>query len=374
MGQRATLWREAMERRVRPLWRSAPVKRSRRTLRRVPLLREIPGVRRRARRPASENDGDERVESHTTRIDEHLVQHVVRVRLFTRTFPTSNVWIVHDGDEAALIDAGFGDDASVRERIVHLEREMPALRVHTIAITHHHTDHSSGGRRLAEALGAEVTMNPLDEVLLHTPHESNEDLPDERDLAARSRVWRNEALATPVHRPIADGESFRVGRLTVRAVHTPGHTAGHNCYLVEETGVLFTGDTILGVGTSAIGPPPAGDMGQYLASLERIGTLGASLLAPGHGPVVRQPADKVRELIDHRLRRDRQILELVDRGYRSDRQIRRGLYPEIQSGLRRAARNQVRSHLARLGDLGTLRIQPGEREWKVERGDKATRT
>ena len=372
MGQRATLWREAIERRARPLWRSAPSKRTRRRLRGVPVVGELPGIRRRARGAAEDGDATEQVESHATRIDEHLVQHVVRVRLFTRTFPTSNVWILHDGDEAALIDAGFGDDASVGERIAYLARELPSLRVGTIAITHHHGDHSSGGRRLAEALGAEVAMNPLDEVLLHTPHESNEDLPDDTELAERSRRWREEALATPVHRPLADGESFRVGGLTVRAVHTPGHTAGHSCYLVEETGVLFTGDTILGVGTSAIGPPPAGDMGQYLASLERIGELGASLFAPGHGPVVREPAAKVRELIDHRLGRDRQILDLVDRGYASDRQIRRGLYPEIQSGLRRAARNQVRSHLARLAERGTLDVEQGEREWRVERARPAT--
>lgn len=373
MGQRATLWREAIERRARPLWRSTPSKRTRRRLRDIPLVGELPGIRRGARGAAKDGDATEQVESHATRIDEHLVQHVVRVRLFTRTFPTSNVWILHDGDEAALIDAGFGDNASVNERIAYLGRELPSLRVGTIAITHHHTDHSSGGRRLAEALGAKVAINPLDEVLLHTPHESNEDLPDEQELAERSQLWRTEALATPVHRPLADGESFRVGGLTVRAVHTPGHTAGHNCYLVEETGVLFTGDNILGVGTSAIGPPPAGDMGQYLASLERIGGLGASLFAPGHGPVVRDPAAKVRELIDHRLGRDRQILDLIDRGYTSDRQIRRGLYPEIQRGLRRAARNQVRAHLARLGDRGTLHVEPGERDWHVERETPATR-
>ncbi len=368
MGQQTTLWREAIERRARPLWRSTPAKRARRRLRSVPMLGKLPGIRRGKRGTPSDGDNStEQVESHATRIDKHLVQHVVRVRLFTRTFPTSNVWILHDGDDAALIDAGFGDDSSVSERIAYLGRELPSLRVGTIAITHHHADHSSGGRRLAEALDAEIAINPLDEILLHTPHESNEDLPDERELDERSMVWRKEALATPVHRPLADGESFRVGKLTVRAIHTPGHTAGHTCYLVEETGVLFTGDTILGVGTSAIGPPPAGDMGQYLASLERIGELGASIFAPGHGPIVRETDAKVRELIEHRLGRDRQILDLIDRGYHSDRQIRRGLYPEIQHGLRRAAHNQVRAHLVRLADLGTLRIEQGKQEWHVER-------
>ena len=118
---------------------------------------------------------------------------------------------------------------------------------------------------MREMLRAETAINPVDEVLLHTPpkpNEGNEDLPDEAELADRVEAWRAEALAAPIDRPLADGETFKVGRLTVRAVHTPGHTAGHNCYFVEELGILFTGDNVLGVGTSAISPPPHGDMQQ----------------------------------------------------------------------------------------------------------------
>lgn len=309
---------------------------------------------------------EERLETRVNVIDDdHLIQHVVLVRILSRTFPTSNVWVLHDGNEAALIDAGFGDEQSIEARVAYLIGELSHLNVKTIALTHHHFDHSSGGRRLRDALKADVAIHPIDEVLLHTPTDSNEDLPDEEDLAERAKVWREEAVNTPIDVTLADGDTFTVGSLTVRAVHTPGHTAGHNCYWVEQTGMLFTGDNVLGVGTSAIGPPPRGDMEQYLQSLLRMQELQSKLIAPGHGPVVTATHDKIQELLDHRATRDRQIVELIERGYTSDRQIRRALYPEIQKSLRRAARGQVRSHLARMVGQGVVTVTEREKHWEV---------
>ncbi len=310
------------------------------------------------------------IETRVSEVNEHLLQHIVVVRQFTKTFPTSNVWLLHDGNEAALIDAGFGDDLCIDARRQFFEGDGSNFNVRTIAFTHHHADHTSGGRRLRELLRAETAINPLDEVLLHTPPETwegNEDLPDDPELADRVRQWTQEALDTPIDRPLSDGETFKVGGLTVRAVHTPGHTAGHNSYFVEETLTLFTGDNILGVGTSAIGPPPRGDMQLYLDSLLRMRDLQAKLFAPGHGPVVTATDAKVQELIDHRGTRDRQIIGLIEKGYLTDRQIRRGLYPEIQKGLRRAAAGQVRAHLARMVGQGIVTVEEDDanRLWRV---------
>ena len=332
----------------------------RRAWNRLPLARL-----RRTAKPAKDEDAEEKIESRTNVINDHLTQHVVVVRQFTRTFPTSNVWVLHDGGEAMLIDAGFGDDQCIAERGGFFEREFEHLRFKTIAITHHHYDHSSGGRRLRDILRADVAINPIDEVLLHTPSESNADLPDEEEISKRAKLWHEEALNTPIDIPMQDGDTVKVGGLTVRAIHTPGHTAGHNCYWVEETQTLFTGDNVLGVGTSAIGPPPSGDMEQYLQSLLRMRELQSTLMAPGHGPVVHATAAKVQELIDHRHGRDRQIIDLIERGYESDRQIRRAIYPELQKGLLRAARGQIRSHLARLVGQGDVTVEEGEHEWKV---------
>lgn len=324
-----------------------------------------------ARKPVTKKaDAKETIESRVNVINDRLTQHVVVVKQFTRTFPTSNVWVLHDGREAALLDAGYGDQQSIGARSKFFTSEMSHLNFKTIAMTHHHYDHSSGARQLRALLKAETAINPIDEVLLHTPpapSQGNEDLPDEEDLAERVAAWRAEALATPIDHPLADGETFRVGRLTVQAVHTPGHTAGHNCYWVESLRILFTGDNILGVGTSAIGPPPAGDMKQYLDSLLRMRDLQASLFAPGHGPTVTATDAKVQELLDHRATRDRQIIDLIDRGYTTDGQIRRALYPEIQKGLRRAAGGQIRSHLAKMVGQGiaTVTQEDEGKVWRV---------
>lgn len=310
-------------------------------------------------------DDTPRVEAYAREVNEHLLQHVVVVRQFTRTFPTSNLWILRDGNDAALIDAGFGDALSIEQRRKFFEGDGSNFKVGTIAFTHHHIDHTSGGRQLRELLRAQTAINPLDEALLHRPIDPNapsgvDDLPDDHELRERAKVWHEESFNTPIDRPLPDGETFKVGGLTVRAVHTPGHTAGHNCYFVEETLTLFTGDNVLGVGTSAIGPPPHGNMQAYLDSLLRMRELQAKLFAPGHGPVVTATDAKIQELLDHRAVRDRQIIDLIDHGYTTDRQIRRALYPEIQRGLRRAAAGQVRSHLARMVGQGIVTVDESE--------------
>lgn len=317
------------------------------------------------------DDTQPKVETFARPINDNLMQHVVVVRQFSKTFPTSNLWILHDGNEAALIDAGFGDDLSIDNRRKFFEGDGSNFNVGTIAFTHHHSDHTSGGRKLRDILRANTAINPIDEALLHTPptesQNANEDLPDDKDLAERAKVWAEEALNTPIDIHLADGDTFKVGGLTVRAVHTPGHTAGHNCYFVEETMTLFTGDNVLGVGSSAIGPPPRGDMQAYLDSLLRMRELQAKLFAPGHGPVVTATDAKIQELVDHRATRDRQIIDLIDHGYLTDRQIRRALYPEIQKGLRRAASGQVRAHLARMVGQGIVRVEEADegKTWNV---------
>ena len=310
-------------------------------------------------------DEQERVETRVRQINDHLIQHVVTIKMFSRTFPTSNVWVLHDGNDAILVDAGYGDEQSIGARQAFFETELAEFNFSQIVISHHHFDHSSGGRQLRDVLKADTGMNPVDEVLLHTPSESNEDLPDDEEISKRAAVWHAEAMSTPIDVGLEDGATLAVGGLTVRAVHTPGHTAGHNCYFVPELGILFTGDNVLGVGTSAIGPPPRGDMTQYLASLVRMDELQSTLFAPGHGPVVTATREKIKELLDHRAVRERQIIDLIERGYETDRQLRRALYPEIQKGLRRAARGQVKAHLARLVGQGDVVVQEEGKVWRV---------
>jgi glyoxylase-like metal-dependent hydrolase (beta-lactamase superfamily II) len=123
---------------------------------------------------------------------------------------------------------------------------------------------------------------------------------------------------------------------------------------------LFTGDVVLGAGTTVI--PPDGDLGDYLASLRRILDLDLELIYPAHGPAIRNPHEKVRQYIAHRELRDRQILDGLAAGDRTPKELVRRIYTDVPEFLHAAAAMSVLAHLRKLEREGTVR-RHGEEEW-----------
>jgi glyoxylase-like metal-dependent hydrolase (beta-lactamase superfamily II) len=282
------------------------------------------------------------------------------VKIYTGPYPP-NVYLVVDGGQAAMIDAGFSEEDSVQERLAYLEG-LPDLRVAYIVLTHHHFDHSGGAHRLREATGARIVMHrqeaPLLEAAARDETPSDMEVPEEmREARERLRRWRQEAAAAWPDILVDDNDRLRVGSASLRVVHTPGHTAGHICLFLEEDRVLFSGDNVLGMGTTAIAPPPHGDMVQYLASLRKMQGLDASLLCPGHGPVVKEPNRKIQELLDHRRERDEQILSFIGQGRDTVRRLVRSVYPELDGRLVPMATGQILSHLHKLECEGRVKTR-----------------
>ncbi len=274
---------------------------------------------------------------------------------YTGFFPP-NVWLVHDGEEGVLVDSGFGDEESVAERLRQLREGFPRVRVRWVVLTHVHMDHSGGAHRFREELSARIAMHRLEEAGVReaadTPEEDLDVPPQLRHLSSAV------ALATP-DRLLDDGDLVEAGAVRLRAVHTPGHRLGHNCYLYEFGGkrVLFTGDHIVGAGTVAVSPPPAGSMSRYMESLALVLSLEADLLCPGHGPVVPEPRAFVERLVAHRRMREAQVLRYVREGRDELERLLRAIYPEIDKRLWPFARGQVRSHLAKLEEEGRIRVE-----------------
>lgn len=267
-----------------------------------------------------------------------------------------NVYLVRDGDEGAFIDSGFADDESVQTRLQFLRR-FPNLRLRYVVITHTHLDHAGGAYRYREATGARIVMHRLQEEAVRKALEE----PDP-DIPEHMRHLREAVGKATPDVLVEDGETLRVGGRTLRMVHTPGHQAGHLCIYLEDARILFTGDHVVGEGTVAIPPPPSGDMARYLESLRKVLEYpGVDRLCPGHGPVVENPQQKVRELIQHRLDRERQILALVRGGKDTVRKLRRAIYPELDQRLHRMAEGQVMAHLRKLEAEGRVALaQEGE--------------
>ncbi len=112
--------------------------------------------------------------------------------------------------------------------------------------------------------------------------------------------------------------------------------------------MLFSGDMILGTGTTVISPEH-GDMSDYIDSMRKLLTYESRMIAPGHGPVINTPQDKMRELIDHRIAREGQIAELVEQGNSTIDELLNTIYVGgIHPKLHDTAKSQIRSHLIKL--------------------------
>lgn len=296
-----------------------------------------------------------------------ITDHVHSIPVTEQAFYTGpqapNVFFVHDGDEAALVDSGFGDETSVKTRLEFING-LSGARVKYIILTHYHFDHSSGAHQLREATGATVTLHPEDERLLVEPDENAPDdieIPEEakelREKVEKFREQSREAL------PVVganDGDRFAVGSLELQIVHTPGHTLGSVCIYEPQEKALFTGDTALGLGTVAISPPPHGDMGLYLKSLARLQTLDCAVMLPGHGQAVHDVSAKLQELIAHRAEREAQIVKLMTKGKRTVKAMLNAIYPELDKRVLPAAMRQIEAHLAKLESEGAVKRQDDE--------------
>jgi glyoxylase-like metal-dependent hydrolase (beta-lactamase superfamily II) len=223
------------------------------------------------------------------------------------TLEGTNTWIV-GGDPAVVIDPG-PDDAGHLEAV-----RSEAGQVGAILLTHRHPDHAPGAAALARACGAPVY------------------------------AWRPD----PGESPLRAGQEISAGGgLTLVAVHTPGHTPDHVVFFVPSLGALFTGDAVLGRGTSVI-DPPEGDLVAYLRSLDAMAALDPRTIYPGHGPAVWSAAEKIAEYRAHREERERQVLDALAPGARTPEEIVETVYAEYPPDVHALAARSVLAHLLKL--------------------------
>ena len=152
---------------------------------------------------------------------------------------------------------------------------------------------------------------------------------------------------------VRDGDAIAGKGWRFEAVHTPGHTSNHLCFALPDSGVLFSGDHVMGWSTSVIAPPD-GDMSAYMASLDKLLGRRDAVYWPTHGPAITEPQDHVRAFIAHRREREAGILECLDAGAERIEAIVDKLYLGLQPGLRRAAGRSVHAHLLDLAARGIV--------------------
>ena len=214
--------------------------------------------------------------------------------------------------ETAVLDPG----PAIEAHIDAIRAAMP--RLDTILITHRHADHAPAAIPLKAATGARI-------------------------LAPRD-------VLDDVDQRIAGGETLTLEGETLDVIATPGHTSEHVCFLTRD-GDLFTGDTILGFGTTTIFPPD-GHMGDYLRSLRTLRARDPKRIYPAHGPIRDDAVALIDEYIAHRLQREQQVLDALASGAKSAAEMRARIYPELDPRLHGAAEIQIEAHLVKLREEG----------------------
>ena len=139
---------------------------------------------------------------------------------------------------------------------------------------------------------------------------------------------------------------------------TPGHTPDSVSFVLASAGIMFTGDTILGRGSSIVAPPE-GDMSSYMSSLERMRGLNATRIAPGHGPIVDDAGARIQEYIDHRRSRESQLVSALADGPSSIAELVVRLYVDTPIELHELAAGSVQAGLQKLERDGVVRQTGG---------------
>ncbi|HET7509153.1 MAG TPA: MBL fold metallo-hydrolase [Solirubrobacterales bacterium] len=213
------------------------------------------------------------------------------------TLEGTNTYL-YGSDPCVVIDPG-SDDSEHLEAI----RAAAAARggIGLVLLTHSHGDHTAG----AEELEAEVIL--------------------------------------------PSGGEVHAG---LRVLATPGHAEDHVSF-VTAGGVCFSGDLVLGLGSTIV-PPGGNSLAAFMDSLALLQEEALDLIAPGHGPWVTDPAAKLAEYVEHRLMRERRLLSALEEGERSRADLLATVWDDIPIELLPMAAMAMESHLEKLEAEGRL--------------------
>jgi glyoxylase-like metal-dependent hydrolase (beta-lactamase superfamily II)/8-oxo-dGTP pyrophosphatase MutT (NUDIX family) len=249
------------------------------------------------------------------------------------TGPGTNTYLVGAPGDWLVIDPGPDDDAHIA-RIAGFVGDG----LKTIVCTHAHPDHAPGARPLQRLTGAPI-------------------------LGRASGPDFDPAWAFTPDRMLADGDRLQVADSTLRVLHTPGHTEHHVCLLLEEDGLLFSGDHIL-CGSTTVITPPDGDMLAYIDSLRRLSGEPFYFILPAHGHVIADGKREVQRLIAHRFAREAKVLDALRRiGGGTLEELVPFAYDDVDPILHPVAMHSLLAHLLKLRDEARASEESGH--WRL---------
>lgn len=251
-----------------------------------------------------------------------LVRRILATNPSARTGLGTNTYLVGI-DEIVVIDPG-PDDSSHRRSITGCGGD----RIRWIMLTTGRPEHAEGAAALKAETGAQILASP-------------------------------KLNGVEVDETVDDGYTLVGTEFRLTTHFTPGTAPEAICLQLPEEKLLFSGDLIV-EGSSTAVVPPEGDMAAYLASVAAMQKLRLHRIAPGHGYIIEQPKDALKELLDHRLSREAQIVEAIGSlGDATIDALTDLVYDSPSGDLRQLGAGTIEAHLAKLTADGTVAAAGG---------------
>jgi ribonuclease/clavin/mitogillin len=256
----------------------------------------------------------------------------------------TNAYLVGNGPRY-LIDPG-PDEADEQQHLLEFldEQRQAGQTLTALVLTHHHPDHVGAALVCSERYGLPIWAHP--------------------------RTAQKLQGHVPVHRPLNDGDRLDLGPCPadgrpwyLDVLHTPGHASGHLAFFDPFYRLLFAGDMVSTL-TSMVIAPPDGDLAEYLHSLQRLRALPSRMLLASHGNVSSRPTQVIDGALEHRAKREKQLLDALTEGPAAIDEMTARLYRGTPEALMRFARAQVLAGLLKLQHEGRVRPMDAER-WQV---------